>query len=392
MKSAVYLSEPGLVSPLGADAESNAEALFKGVRQLHAEQGWHPSLTRHVGSVREPLPAVPSALQEYECRNNQLLMVALESLLPEIERWKSRVAPHRIGVVIGSSTSGIATGEAAIIEQMRTGSLPDSFNYRKQEIGTPALFVARYLGLDGPCYTISTACTSSTQAFISARALIEADLCDMVIVGGADSLCQLTVQGFSALESYASGLCQPFSAQRDGINIGEGAVIYLMSKKPGPYRLVGAGASSDAHHISAPHPEGAGARMAIEQALKDAALTPTDIDYVNLHGTATPKNDEMEALVMSQLFGGETPCSSTKSLTGHMLGAAGAMEVAACTLALKYQRLPVQTAPEPYDPALPRLNLVCAPSEAKLHTVMSTNYAFGGNNVALLLQRGESTR
>ncbi|TDQ44233.1 3-oxoacyl-[acyl-carrier-protein] synthase-1 [Permianibacter aggregans] len=387
MSTAVYLSEPGIVSPLGATLTANAEALFAGKRQLMLDQDLYPGRRVRVGRASAELLPVPESLREFDCRNNQLLLTALQSLLPVISELKTNTASARIGVVIGSSTSGISAGEQAIAQQLQNGERPKAFNYRQQEIGTPALFVARYLELNGPALTISTACTSSTQAFISARALIEADLCDAVVVGGADSLCQLTIQGFSALESYSENFCQPFAQSRDGINIGEGAIVFILGKSPTPYRLLGAGASSDAHHISAPHPEGVGAEQAIHAALADAGLSAEAIDYVNLHGTATPKNDEMEAAVMHRVFGGELPCSSTKSLTGHMLGAAGAMEVAACLLALKQQQLPVQTAPMPYDPVLPALNLVTVPSQATLNTVMSTNYAFGGSNVALILQR-----
>ena len=387
MSKAVYLSEPGIVSPLGATLAANAVALFAGQRQLMLDQDLYPGRRVRVGRANAELLPVPESLREFDCRNNQLLMTALQSLLPAISELKTHTPSARIGVVIGSSTSGIAAGEQAIAQQLQNGETAKTFNYRQQEIGTPALFVARYLELNGPALTISTACTSSTQALISARALIEADLCDAVVVGGADSLCQLTIQGFSALESYSENFCQPFAQSRDGINIGEGAIVFIMGKSPTSYRLLGAGASSDAHHISAPHPDGVGAEQAIRAALADADLSADAIDYVNLHGTATPKNDEMEAAVMHRVFGSELPCSSTKSLTGHMLGAAGAMEVAACLLALKQQQLPVQTAPMPYDPALPALNLVTVPSQATLNTVMSTNYAFGGSNVALILQR-----
>lgn len=384
---AVYLSEPALISPLGVGLDANARAIFDGIPALRPDSQWMPNENKYVGAATSELPSIPENLRAFSCRNNQLLMSALAQLQEPIAQLKRQFPAHRIGVVVGSSTSGIAAGEEAITAREKTGKFPSDFNYRQQEIGTPALFVSRYLELTGPSYTISTACTSSAQAIISARALIEAELCDAVIVGGADSLCQLTIQGFSSLESYADNVCAPFSGQRDGINIGEGAVLFLMTKTPTPYRLLGAAASSDAHHISAPHPEGLGAQKAIEQALKDADIAPEAIEYVNLHGTATPKNDEMEATVMHRIFGDSVACSSTKSLTGHMLGAAGAMELAVCLLALKHQRIPIQTAQAEFDPSLPMLKLKTKAEAMPLQTVMSTNYAFGGNNVALILQR-----
>lgn len=385
-----YLSAPGLICPLGDNAPTIAEALFNGRPGLVAETGWLPERSAWLGKVDAALPAIPSSLSEFSCRNNQLLLAALQQLQPTLDALLQRYPRERIGVVIGSSTSGIDEGERAIAVQEQTGAFPPAFDYRQQEIGAPALFVARQLGVTGPAYTVSTACTSSTRAVLSARWLLQADLCDAVIVGGADSLCRLTVQGFAALESFSQAQCRPFSADRDGINIGEGAALFVLSREPlaeQSVRLLGGAASADAYHISAPQPDGLGAERALRGVLADAGLDAAAIDYLNLHGTATPKNDEMEAKAVHRVFGAALPCSSTKSLTGHLLGAAGAVELAFCYLALQHGRLPVQSLPRVADAALPALNLVTAPQQASLNTVMTANYAFGGSNVVLVLGR-----
>ena len=392
--TAYYLSTPGLICPLGNSTEAITRALFAGDDGLVAESDWLAERTVWLGKVNAALPAIAPALAEFSCRNNQLLLAAIQQLQPTLDTVLQRFPRERIGVVIGSSTSGIDEGERAIafheksVAQQNTGALPPAFAYRQQEIGAPALFVARQLALTGPAYTVSTACTSSARAMLSARWLLQADLCDAVIVGGADSLCRLTVQGFAALESFAQGKCRPFSADRDGINIGEGAALFVLSREPladNAVQLRGGAASADAYHISAPQPEGLGAERALRGALADAGLEPAAIDYLNLHGTATPKNDEMEARAVQRVFGSTLPCSSTKALTGHLLGAAGAVELAFSYLALQHGRLPVQSAPRVADSALPALNLVTAPQTAALKTVLSANYAFGGSNVALIL-------
>ncbi|NQD35542.1 beta-ketoacyl-ACP synthase [Permianibacter sp. IMCC34836] len=385
-----YLSAPGLVCPLGSDPQTICQALFAGQHGLTEAHGWLPDRAVWLGQVDAELPAIAPALAAFDCRNNRLLLAALQQLQPTLAPLLQRYPAERIGVVIGSSTSGIAEGERAIAEYEQRGQFPAGFAYRQQEIGAPALFVARQLGVRGPAYTVSTACTSSTRAMMSARQLLQADMCDAVIVGGADSLCRLTVQGFAALESFSRGQCRPFSADRDGINIGEGAALFVLSREPGPVALVGAGASADAYHISAPQPDGLGAEQAMRAALQDAGLTPAAIDYLNLHGTATAKNDEMEARAVHRLFGAALPCSSTKALTGHLLGAAGAVELAFCYFALQQQQLPVQLRPPVSDPNLPALNLVTQPAAARLATAMSCNYAFGGSNVALVLARTDA--
>ena len=254
-----------------------------------------------------------------------------------------------------------------------------------------AEFAARYPKLTGLRYTISTACSSSAKAFASAWRLLAADRCDAAIVGGVDSLCQLTLNGFDALESLAPDRCNPFSANRRGINIGEGACVFIVSKVPAAVRLAGVGESSDGFHISSPDPSGRGAEAAIRAALALAGAQPDAVGYVNLHGTATPKNDEMESQVMARVFGLEVPCSSTKSLVGHTLGAAGALELGFCWLLLAdanvERRLPAHAWDGARDRALPPINLIENTTRWERDLFVSNSFAFGGSNAAVAVGR-----
>lgn len=389
----VTLSRPGLVSALGCGIDETRERLFAGdTSGMIAETGWlRGNVIARVGKFSAPLPMHPDgdSHRRHDSRNNRLLLAAFAQIAADFRALLDRHGPDRIGVVLGTSTSGVAEGEAAIAAHARDGQFPDRFFYEQMEIGDPAVFLARFLSLGGPAYTVSTACTSGGKAFVSARMLIEAGFCDAVITGGVDSLCRLTIGGFTALESTSPDLCQPLSRNRRGINIGEGAALFLMAADAGPVALLGVGESSDAHHISAPEPEGRGAEAAMRAALANARLEPDDIGYLNLHATATPKNDAMESLAVARCFTNGIPVSGTKPLTGHALGAAGALEAAICWLALTDQagRLPPHIWDGAADPALPRLDTVStgrcfAPGH---RVAMSNSFAFGGNNLSLIL-------
>ena len=289
------------------------------------------------------------------------------------------------------------TGIARFVDD---GALPADYCYAQQEIAAPAIFLAEWLGLSGPAYCLSTACTSSARALLSAQRLLQQGVCDAVLCGGVDSLCRLTLNGFTALEAVAAERCNPFSLNRRGINIGEAAALFVMTRAPlsqaaagaePPIALLGGGASSDAHHISAPHPEGLGAQQAMRKALAAAGVAAEEIDYLNLHGTATQHNDAMESLAMQAVFPHGVPCSSTKPLSGHTLGAAGAREAAFCWLTLsaynRDQRLPPHLWDGQADPQLPRLQLVevHAAAARRPHRLMSNSFAFGGSNLSLIL-------
>jgi len=386
-ESRYFLSHLGVVNALGAGISDVAEALFAGdTSGMVLESGWLPDAPARVGRARASLHAIVQA--DDDNRNNRLLLAAAQQIEEAIIAMRVRYGPARIAVVLGTSTSGIAEGEAAFAERERTGQLPASYRYTQQELGAPARFLARHYGLTGPAYTLSTACTSSAKALVSARALLQADLCDVVLAGGADSLCRLTVNGFGALESISPEISQPLSVNRRGINIGEGAALFLVSREPAACALLGIGESSDAHHISAPHPEGRGAEAAMRAALADAGLTASDVDYLNLHATATRKNDQMESLAVARIFSDKVVVSGTKPLTGHTLGAAGATELAFCWLALLHNRLPPHVWDGAQDPDLPVLRLAHTAATFQRSTqriCMSNSFAFGGSNVSLII-------
>ncbi|WP_025601427.1 beta-ketoacyl-[acyl-carrier-protein] synthase family protein [Burkholderia sp. WSM2230] len=387
----VYLHALGMINALGGDLDSIVPALAasdaRGMMTVHTGIG-----DAFVGSVVTPLELAPPAdLARYDCRNNRLLLAALAQIAPAVDAARERYGAHRIGVVLGTSTSGIEAAEAAFVYQAQAGALPANFNYRQMEIGTAAPFAAAALGVKGPAYTISTACTSSAKAFASARRLLQLQVCDAVVVGGVDSLCELTVQGFASLESTSGTRSNPLSRNRCGINVGEGAAVFLMSRDEAAVRLAGVGESSDAHHISSPDPHGVGGELALREALADAGLAPSSIGYVNLHATATRKNDEMEAKLMSRVFPEGVATSGTKPLTGHQLGAAGATELGFVwlTLAREDVPLPRHVWDGEADPALPVLDLVESerflPRGAGTQYAMSNSFAFGGSNVSLIL-------
>ena len=390
--TSVYLNQLGLLCPLGNDTETVYRRLVGGDRSgLVVSDQWHPGHPSPLGRVDAEPPALPASMAEYQCRNNQLLLAAFEQLRPAFQRLSRGLDRARIGVVLGTSTAGIDQGEQ-VLRQWRAGEpAPAEYHYHQQQLGAGADFLARHLGLDGPSLTLSTACSSSGRALASARALIRNDLCDLVIAGGADSLCGLTVQGFHSLGAVSSRLCNPFSAHRDGINIDEGAALFLLSREPGPVTLSGVGASSDAHHISGPDPQGDGAVTAMQAALDDAGAAAEQVDYLNLQGTATPQNDIMEARAINRVFQQPPPSSATKALTGHCLGAAGALEAAFCWLLLNHPRgpLPPHRFDGDYDPDLPVLDLVGdGRYPATLRRCLSNSFAFGGNNLSLMLEAG----
>ncbi len=380
------LLPPALVCSIGDDLATIADALFTGRRGLEYDDVFTPGRPLPLGRVTTSLPDAQALPPAHRSRNNQLLAAALEQLAPTLEAFRKRHPQPRIGVVLGTSTSGIGETETALAERQRDGHWPDDFHYQRHEIGAPARFVAEWLGLDGPAYTLSTACTSSARALASAKRLLASGACDAVIAGGADSLCGLTVNGFASLEALSDRPSQPFSAERDGINLGEAAALFLVTAETGGIQLSGYGESSDAYHISAPRPDGQGAIQAMQAALAMAQLPATAIDYLNLHGTATRQNDSMEAKAVATLFGNTLPCSSTKALTGHTLGACGALEAAFCWLTLNEGRLPPQVHDSDVDPELPLLNYAKATTHHGRRAI-SNAFAFGGNNIALLLER-----
>jgi 3-oxoacyl-[acyl-carrier-protein] synthase I len=388
------LAALGVVSCLGSGpAETSGRLVAGDASRLSLREDLAPGRALWVGAVREALPAVPPALARYACRNNALSLAALAQIEESVAREIARFGPGRVGLVIGTSTSGVGDAEAAIAHHVRTQSLSPTFFYDQLEFGGAAGFLATYLGLRGPAYTLSTACSSGARALASARSLLALGLCDAVIAGATDSLCGLTAGGFGALQAIAESITNPMSANRSGITLGEASALFLLTRESGGIQLLGAGESSEAHHMSAPDPEGRGAREAMEQALADAGLAPAEIAYLNLHGTGTPLNDAMESVAVAAVFGTALPCSSTKPLAGHTLGAAGALEAALCWLVLRAREdgelpLPPHVYDGVRDPSLPTLHLVAKGERARLRgpaRVMTNSFGFGGNNCTLVL-------
>ncbi|WP_010322053.1 beta-ketoacyl-[acyl-carrier-protein] synthase family protein [Marinobacterium stanieri] len=384
-----YLNAMAMVSAMGDCPQAAYRQLTAGAPALSVSHSFSPEDTLPLGLFTGELPVIQLPECHWHSRNNQMALLALEQIRPQAEAAIARFKPHRIGVVVGTSTSGISDSETDLKQRVNTGELPPEFDYRQQEMGAAASYLAAELGVSGPVFAISTACSSGAKALASARRLLRAGLCDAVIAGGVDTLCHLTVQGFSALEAVSDSPCVPFSCNRKGINIGEGAGLFLVSREPGEVELAGVGESSDAHHISAPDPSGAGAVRCMQAALRDAGITPGVVDYVNLHGTATALNDQMEARALAQVFGeAGVPCSSTKPFTGHTLGAAGAVEAAICWLALQQGGVPLHVWDGQADPDLPALDLITASQpNTELACALSNSFAFGGNNISLILRR-----
>ncbi|MHB1145070.1 MAG: beta-ketoacyl-[acyl-carrier-protein] synthase family protein [Thiobacillus sp.] len=355
-------------------------------------------LATQVGEVAglDELP-LPASLAEYECRNNRLALLGLrqDGFSAAVGAAAARYGRRRVGVLLGTSTSGILQTEQAFRRRDPvTGALPDDFRYRTtHNTYSVADFVRTAFNLEGPAVVVSTACSSSAKVFAAAARMIAAGLIDAAIVGGVDSLCLTTLYGFNSLELLASEPCRPYDADRNGLSIGEAAAFILLERPADnldadAVLLLGAGESSDAHHMSSPHPEGLGAQMAMTAALKAAGLSPADIDYINLHGTATPSNDAAEGRAVAAVFGNAVPCSSTKGATGHTLGAAGGLEAVISALALQQGFLPGGVNTRRVDPDI-SIAYLTANRETAPRRVLSNAFGFGGTNCSLILGRAQ---
>ena len=371
------------------------DALWQGLRQ--ARTGLSPcdfdgaTLATWIGRVPDcEQIRLPSALAQWDCRNNRLAELGLQQdgFLDAVAAARSEHAPERIGLFMGTSTSGIGATEQAYGEAAH-GRLPAWFSYEhSHDYFSVAGYVRARLGLAGPAMTISTACSSSAKVFAAAARFIAAGFCDIAVVGGVDSLCLTTLYGFNSLQLVSASPCRPSDAQRDGISIGEAAGFALvapaMADTGGTPLILGWGESSDAWHMTAPEPHGAGAELAMQRALDSADLDARAIDYINLHGTATPANDRAEAHAVVALFGTATAASSTKGWTGHTLGAAGIVESAIGWLALEHGWLPqslnTQTVAADID-----ARILLEGCESNVHHVLSNTFGFGGNNCSLVL-------
>lgn len=374
-------------SAAGADRQQLLAALRERRSGLTPNDFGPTPLPTWVGRVAGIEQAsLPASLSDWDCRNNRLAWLSLnaDDFLPAVQAASERYGAERVAVVVGTSTSSIGASEEAYATLTPAGEYPPQLRWPL--IHTPHSlgdFVQQALGLLGPSCTVATACSSSAKVFAQAQRLIQAGLADAVVVGGVDTLCGSVLYGFNSLELVSPTPCRPFDAARRGINIGEGAGFALLERDAGsgPW-LLGVGESSDAHHMSTPHPQGLGAQLAIEQALSRAALRVDDIGYINLHGTASLKNDEVEAQLVARLFPPHVHASSTKGWTGHTLGAAGIIEAVICLLALEHGLLPGTLNCEQPDaacgPQIQREN-----AQRALRHVLSFSFGFGGSNCVL---------
>ena len=355
-------------------------------------------LATYVGEVPGVDAAqLPAHLADFDCRNNRLAFLGLtqDGFDDAVRAAIAKHGAQRIGVFLGTSTSGILQTELAYRRRdPATGALPADFIYRTtHNTFSVADFTRHYFGLTGPAVVVSSACSSSAKVFASARRMMASGLIDAAVVGGVDSLCLTTLYGFNALGLMSEQACRPFDAQRNGISIGEAAAFALLECPPEQLDadgvlLLGTGESSDAYHMSSPHPDGLGARLAMQGALNMADLQPSDIDYINLHGTATPTNDAAESKAVQQVFGSRTPCSSTKGATGHTLGAAGAVEAVICALALRHGLLPAGLNTLQPDRALD-VEYLLENREQPVTHVLSNSFGFGGTNCSLIFARAD---
>jgi 3-oxoacyl-[acyl-carrier-protein] synthase-1 len=389
----LQLSAYTLTTCLGRGLETSREALRAERSGLAPCAFESVALDTWVGEVAGvDAQRLPEALARYDCRNNRLTLMGLETdgFAQRVREAVARYGADRVGVFLGTSTAGILQTELAYRRRDPvSGALPDDFHYRTTHNAfSLAEFTRDYFGLEGMAMAISTACSSSAKVFAAAARQLALGQIDAAIVGGVDTLCLTTLYGFASLQLTSSQPCRPYDAARDGISIGEGAAFALLERPdqpvPGTVLLLGVGESSDAYHMSAPHPQGLGARLAMEAALRSAGLGASDIDYINLHGTATPANDSAEGQAVSALFGDTVPGNSTKGYMGHTLGAAGAIEAIICAMALTDGRMPGSPGTGALDPSIP-IRYQLHGADAPLRHTLSNSFGFGGSNCSLVL-------
>jgi 3-oxoacyl-[acyl-carrier-protein] synthase-1 len=395
-KNALAISDFSIVTCLGAGRAANLAALQAGRSGLTPcgfEALPFPAYTGEIAGIDDA--PIEGSLAGFDCRNNRAAAMALRSdgFMESVAAARARFGASRIGIFAGTSTSGLLQTELAYrVRDQATGRLPANFDYvRTHNTYSLAGFLREKLGLAGPAFVVSTACASTAKVFATAARMIAAGFCDAAIIGGADTLCATTLFGFASLGVMADNPCRPFDAGRNGISIGEGAAFALLERPHSRHdaetiMLLGSGETADAYHMSAPHPEGEGARQAMALALADARLQPSAIGYINLHGTATPAGDAAEDRAVSALFGARVPCSSTKGATGHTLGASGVIEAIFGALAIRHDFLPGSPHTQQVDPAF-RSQYVLAPRAARVDVVMSNSFGFGGVNCSLVLGR-----
>lgn len=321
----------------------------------------------------------------HKMRFYDLMLAAIEQIKPAVENLKTKYSPARIGIVLGASNTAVHEAQKYISEKLSTGTMPNNFSVSLLELGTPAELLREIVGTTGPAFTISTACSSSIKAIDTARDLIKNDICDAVICGGVDARCDFALNGFNALEALSHKITNPMSKNRDGINLGECAALFIMESGHDGVRVMGCGETSDAYHPTAPDPSGSGAIESMRNAMTDANITAPQVDYINMHGTGTIANDAMESLAIHNLFGDKILCASTKALTGHCLGAAGACSVALSWLMLNHNFI----IPHIYDGQFASdcapIRLATKNDKQEIRTILCNAFAFGGSNSTIII-------
>jgi len=379
-----------LTNALGSGVEASRSALKSHQSGLQPCDFQDVDLSTWIGRVEaiEECP-LPAELSRFECRNNRLAHIGLQvdGFNQQVNEAVNRYGADRVGVFMGTSTSGIGASEAAYQQRGESNQLPKTFQpHTTHIIYSITDFVRSYLQLKGVALAVSTACSSSAKVFATAQRYLQAGLCDAAVVGGVDTLCLTTLYGFNSLDLVSAERCRPWDATRNGINIGEAAGFALLEREDvscsGPL-LLGYGESSDAYHMSTPHPEGLGAAQAMSQALTMASISHEAVGYINLHGTATPSNDSAEDAAVMQVFGDRIPCSSTKGWTGHTLGAAGIIEAIFSLISMESGFLPRCLNTKQKDKTL-SANVLLESKQQSIDYVMSNSFGFGGNNCSLL--------
>lgn len=356
----MMLTEVFVASALGTGNEETlanyARRIAPGMKEI---EGDIPGRSIWFGAVTEQLPKIENP--HWNMRTNRLLKLAVEGL-SSLAGKIAACGPDRVGIVLGASNTGIDEAQGYVDQWLNTGTKPEALDFSMIELGTPALYLKELLGVRGPAFTVSTACSSATKALGAARRLLAAGVVDLVVTGGVDGRCRFAMNGFHALGALAAGRCRPLADDRDGINLGEGVALFTLEREGEGVRLAGIGESSDAYHATAPEPEGRGAEAAMRNALEDALIAPEAVDYINLHGTGTWANDSMEMKAVNRIFAASSArkVESTKALTGHCLGAAGAVEAAIAWLLIR---------------------------SGACRTALSNSFAFGGSNASVILTR-----
>lgn len=374
-----------MLSALGGSRAEHLAALVEGRTGLGPPPFELPFRTA-VGAVGAPLPELPAELAPWSTRLARMSAQLIEQLDEPLRRARARWRPERIAVLLGTSTAGADSTERAYRAFVADGRFPDRYDFLRQHtFGAVLHVVATLTGARGPAWMASTACTSSAKPLASAARLMASGMIDAAIVGGVDTLCRMTLHGFESLQALDREPCRPFHKDRLGISIGEGGALALVERAGDARVLIeGVGETSDAYHVSAPHPEGAGALSAMQQALQFAGRRPEDIDHVNAHGTGTRLNDSAEAKAIGALLPAHVPVVSTKCYTGHTLGAAGALEFAFAACAIEEGWIPPALGADALDPEI-RLVVPTQVVRGSFRAVLSNSFAFGGNNVSVLV-------